>query len=55
VFAGSARAVLAVAPEPGTAAKLTVARLQSVLRKSGRQRNIESWAQRLGHLIETGS
>ncbi|MDB6102789.1 MAG: sle [Gammaproteobacteria bacterium] len=42
-----ARAVLAVAPEPGAAAKLTVARLQSVLRKSGRQRNIESWAQRL--------
>jgi hypothetical protein len=42
-----ARAVLAVAPDPGTAAKLTPVRLQSVLRKSGRQRNIESWADRL--------
>lgn len=42
-----ARAVLAVAPDPSTAAKLSQAQLQSVLRKSGRQRNIESWAKRL--------
>jgi hypothetical protein len=46
-----AGAVLAVAPEPGTAAKLTPARLQSVLGKSGRQRNIESWADRLRTLF----
>jgi transposase len=42
-----ARAVLAVAPDPTTAAKLSPTRLQSVLRKSGRQRNIDSWATRL--------
>lgn len=42
-----ARAVLAVAPGPATAAKLTKARLQTVLRKAGRQRNIDTWAQRL--------
>jgi transposase len=42
-----ARAVLAVAPDPTTAARLTMTRLQSVLRKSGRQRGIEAWAKRL--------
>lgn len=42
-----ARAVLTVAPDPTTAAKLSSTRLQSVLRKSGRQRNIDSWATRL--------
>jgi transposase len=42
-----ARAVLTVAPDPTTAAKLSPTRLQSVLRKSGRQRNIDSWATRL--------
>lgn len=42
-----ARAVLAVASDPGTAARLTPARLSSVLRKAGRQRNIEVWTQRL--------
>ena len=42
-----ARAVLAAAPDPAAAAKLSVARLRSVLRKAGRQRNIEVWAERL--------
>ena len=42
-----ASAVLAVAPDPSSAAKLTTTRLQSVLRKSGRQRNIDTWTQRL--------
>jgi transposase len=42
-----ARAVLAVAPEPTAAAKLSIARLGSVLRKAGRQRNFEAWAGRL--------
>ena len=46
-----ARAVLAVAPDPSNAAKLSLARLQSVLRKSGRQRNIDAWAQRLRGLF----
>jgi len=46
-----ARAVLAVAPDPSNAAKLSLARLQSVLRKSGRQRNIDTWAQRLRGLF----
>jgi transposase len=42
-----ARAVLAVAPGPAAAAKLSTARLASVLRTTGRQRNIDAWAQRL--------
>ncbi len=42
-----ARAVLAVAPDPAIAATLTPTRLQSVLRKSGRQRRIEAWATQL--------
>jgi transposase len=42
-----ARAVLAAAPDPATAATLTTARLQALLRESGRQRNIASWAERL--------
>jgi transposase len=42
-----ARAVLALAPDPSTAATLTPARLRTVLRKSGRQRNIDAWANRL--------
>jgi len=42
-----ARAVLAVATDPTTAAKLSTTRLQSVLRKSGRQRSIDAWATRL--------
>jgi transposase len=46
-----ARAVLALAPDPSTAAKLTPARLRTVLRKSGRQRNIEGWVTRLRGLF----
>jgi transposase len=42
-----ARAVLAVAPDPVAAAKLSQVRLGSVLRKAGRQRNIEAWSRRL--------
>jgi transposase len=42
-----ARAILAVAPDPITAATLTKARLRSVLRGCGRQRNIDAWADRL--------
>ena len=42
-----ARAVLAVAPDPLSAAGLSAARLGSVLRKAGRQRNIEAWVSRL--------
>ena len=42
-----ARAVLALAPDPSTAAALTPAQLHAVLRKSGRQRNIDAWADRL--------
>jgi hypothetical protein len=46
-----ARAVLAVAPDPTTAAKLTTTQLSTVLRKAGRQRNIDVWAQRLRGLF----
>jgi len=42
-----ARTVLAAAPDPHTAARLTRARLRAALRRSGRQRNIEVWAERL--------
>jgi len=42
-----ARAVLAAAPEPAAAARLSAPRLRSVLRKTGRQRYIDSWVERL--------
>lgn len=42
-----ARAVLAVAPDPAAAGRLSAARLGSVLRQAGRQRGIEAWASRL--------
>jgi hypothetical protein len=42
-----ARAVLAAAPAPADAARLTRARLASLLRKAGRQRGIEAGAARL--------
>jgi transposase len=42
-----ARAVLAVAPDPASAARLTRARLRAALKKSGRQRYIEDWVERL--------
>jgi len=50
-----ARAVLAVAPDPTTAAKLSTTRLQSVLRKSGRQRGIETWVKRLRGIFDAES
>ncbi|MGD3112100.1 IS110 family transposase [Streptomyces sp. YGL11-2] len=46
-----ARGVLAAAPEPMTAAKLTRAQLRSLLRKSGRQRNIDTWVERLRAML----
>ncbi|GAA3517187.1 hypothetical protein GCM10023075_79630 [Streptosporangium album] len=42
-----ARAVLQAAHTPAAAANLTVRRLHSVLRSSGRQRNVETWVERL--------
>ncbi|MEV4382197.1 IS110 family transposase [Streptosporangium sp. NPDC049644] len=42
-----ARTVLQAAPTPGAAAKLTARRLHALLRGSGRQRNIETWTDRL--------
>jgi transposase len=42
-----ARTVLAAAPTPATAAKLSLTRLAVLLRRSGRQRNINTWAERL--------
>lgn len=42
-----ARAVLAAAPTPEQAAKLTRAQLRSLLKKAGRQRGIEAEAERL--------
>jgi transposase len=42
-----ARAILAAAPTPADAAKLTVARLRALLRKAGRRRGIDAEATRL--------
>jgi transposase len=42
-----ARAVLAAAPTPASAAKLTLAQLRALLRKAGRSRGIDAEAQRL--------
>lgn len=42
-----ARAVLAVAPDPVTASRLTRAQLRAALRRSGRQRYIDDWVERL--------
>jgi hypothetical protein len=42
-----ARAILAAAPTPETAAKLTLAQLRALLRKAGRSRGIDAEAQRL--------
>jgi transposase len=42
-----ARTVLAAAPDPTAAARLTRAQLRSLLRRSGRQRNIDTWTERL--------
>jgi transposase len=42
-----ARAILAAAPTPASAAKLTLAQLRSLLRKAGRSRGIDTGAQRL--------
>ena len=42
-----ARAILAAAPAPADATRLTLARLRSLLRKAGRQRGIEREAARL--------
>jgi transposase len=42
-----ARAILAAAPAPADAAKLTLAQLRALLRKAGRSRGIDAEAQRL--------
>ncbi|HUO38422.1 MAG TPA: IS110 family transposase [Mycobacterium sp.] len=48
-----ARVILAVAPTPALAAKLTKPRLRQLLTKAGRQRNIDAWTDRL-HTIFAG-
>ncbi len=42
-----ARTILAAAPTPTAAARLTKARLRSLLKQAGRQRNVEVWVERL--------
>jgi hypothetical protein len=42
-----ARAVLAIAPTPATAAKLTKARIAAALRRGGRKRGVDRVAERL--------
>lgn len=46
-----ARAVLAMAPDPNAAARPTRAQLRAALRRSGRQRNIEVWVERLRTIL----
>jgi transposase len=49
-----ARAILAAAPTPGDAAKLTPAQLRALLRKAGRSRGIDAEAQRLREAFRAG-
>jgi transposase len=49
-----ARAILAAAPAPGDAAKLTPAQLRALLRKAGRSRGIDAEAQRLREAFRAG-
>ena len=50
-----ARAVLAAARTPTAAAKLTKTRLKAALRRSGRQRNLDAWTDRLHALFREES
>jgi transposase len=49
-----ARAILAAAPAPAEAAKLTAAQLRALLKKAGRSRGIDAEAQRLREAFRTG-
>jgi transposase len=49
-----ARVILATAPTPADAARLTKARLAALLRKAGRQRGIEAEAARLHEALRAG-
>jgi transposase len=49
-----ARVILAAAPAPADAAKLTAAQLRALLRKAGRSRGIDTEAQRLHGAFRTG-
>jgi transposase len=49
-----ARAILAAAPDPASAAKLTTAQLRALLKKAGRVRGIDAEAQRLRAALRTG-
>jgi transposase len=49
-----ARAILAAAPDPAAAAKLTLARLRTLLKKAGRVRGIDTEAARLREAFQAG-
>jgi transposase len=49
-----ARVILAAAPDPASAAKLTTAQLRALLKKAGRVRGIDTEAQRLREALRTG-
>ncbi|MFJ3567041.1 IS110 family RNA-guided transposase [Streptomyces diastaticus] len=49
-----ARAVLATAPTPAQAAKLSITQFQAALRRAGRSRGIEAEAQRLREIFRSG-
>ncbi|MFC7446854.1 IS110 family transposase [Rhodococcus daqingensis] len=48
-----ARMILAAAPTPGAAAKLTPVKLRALLRKAGRQRNVDADTARLREVFRT--
>jgi transposase len=48
-----ARGILAAAPTPGDAARLTLAQLRALLKKAGRSRGIDAEAQRLRDALRT--
>ena len=48
-----ARVILAAAPDPASAAKLTLAQLRALLKKAGRKRGIDAEAQRLREAFRT--
>jgi transposase len=49
-----ARAILAAAPDPASAAKLTTVQLRALLKKAGRVRGIDAEAQRLRAALRSG-
>src|SRR3954447_15031317 len=48
-----ARTILAAAPTPAAAGRLTKGRLRSLLTRAGRRRNLQAWVDRLHHIFRS--